>query len=97
VDAVADPAQLNSWRRSAAPFSLLENCTESGSISIGRAASAGRAHPGALTVRRGSSDPWHAMLTRCRFRLAGSHDERHIFTPLGTVSGDVRLVLERVA
>jgi cytochrome P450 len=40
---------------------------------------------------------WHAMLTRCRFRLAGGHDERHIFTPLGIGSGDVKLVLERVA
>jgi cytochrome P450 len=38
---------------------------------------------------------WHAMLTRCRFRLARDYDARHTYTPLGVVSGKVALVIER--
>jgi cytochrome P450 len=37
---------------------------------------------------------WHAMLTRCRFRLARDYVARHTYVPLGIVSGDVKLVLE---
>jgi cytochrome P450 len=39
---------------------------------------------------------WHAMLTRCRFRLARDYQGRHTFAPLGAVSGDVKLALETV-
>jgi cytochrome P450 len=40
---------------------------------------------------------WRAMLTRCRFRLARTDERvRHILTPIGTVSGNVELVVERV-
>jgi cytochrome P450 len=37
---------------------------------------------------------WHAMLTRCRFRLATDYDGHHGYAPLGVVSGDVKLVVE---
>jgi cytochrome P450 len=37
---------------------------------------------------------WHAMLTRCRFRLAKPYQARHQFTPLGVVTGNVDLILE---
>lgn len=37
---------------------------------------------------------WHTMLTRCRFRLERDYEGAHTFTPLGIVSGDVRIVLE---
>ncbi|HEY1954726.1 MAG TPA: cytochrome P450 [Polyangiaceae bacterium] len=40
---------------------------------------------------------WHRMLTSCRFRLARDYEARHTFSPLGTVSGDVRLGLSRLA
>jgi len=39
---------------------------------------------------------WHAMLTRCRFRLERDYEGHHGFTPIGTVSGDVALVVERL-
>lgn len=39
---------------------------------------------------------WHAMLTRCSFRLARDYEARHSFTPLGCVTGDVALVVERL-
>jgi cytochrome P450 len=38
---------------------------------------------------------WHRMLSSCRFRLARDYEARHTFTPLGMVSGDVGLTLER--
>lgn len=38
---------------------------------------------------------WHRMLSACRFRLAPDYDARHTFTPMGMVSGDVRLALEK--
>jgi cytochrome P450 len=39
---------------------------------------------------------WHAMLTRCRFRLERDYEGRHGFGPFGIVSGDVALVVERL-
>jgi cytochrome P450 len=39
---------------------------------------------------------WHRMLSSCRLRLAPDYDARHTFTPMGTVSGDVRLALENL-
>jgi cytochrome P450 len=39
---------------------------------------------------------WFAMLTRCRFRLAPRYEARHSYGPLGSVSGDVTLALERL-
>jgi cytochrome P450 len=39
---------------------------------------------------------WHTMLTRCRFRLAKPYVAQHQMTPLGSVTGDVELVVERV-
>jgi cytochrome P450 len=39
---------------------------------------------------------WHAMLRRCRFRLARDYEARHGYTPLGTLSGDIDLVVERL-
>ena len=39
---------------------------------------------------------WHTMLTRCRFRLERDYEGRHGFSPLGVVSGDVALVVERL-
>jgi len=39
---------------------------------------------------------FRALLRRCRIRLAKPYEARHQFTPLGCVSGDVELVLERV-
>jgi cytochrome P450 len=39
---------------------------------------------------------WHAMLTRCQFRLAHDYEARHTLAPLGTVSGNVELSIERV-
>jgi cytochrome P450 len=38
----------------------------------------------------------HAMLTRCRFRLERDYDARHGFRPIGVVSGDVILAVERL-
>jgi cytochrome P450 len=40
---------------------------------------------------------WHRMLTSSSFRLARDYDARHTFTPMGMVSGDVHLTLERVS
>jgi cytochrome P450 len=37
---------------------------------------------------------WHALLTQCRIRLARDYRARHGFSPVGSVSGDVKLVLE---
>lgn len=39
---------------------------------------------------------WHAMLTRCEFRLAHDYEARHTYVPLGVVSGAVSLVVEPV-
>jgi cytochrome P450 len=39
---------------------------------------------------------WHAMLTRCRFRLDPEYDGHHQFLPLGIVSGDVALRVEPI-
>jgi cytochrome P450 len=39
---------------------------------------------------------WATMLSRCRFRLARDYTARHTYTPMGMVSGDVDLVVERV-
>jgi cytochrome P450 len=38
---------------------------------------------------------WHTMLTRCRFRLEPDYDGHHQHMPLGIVSGDVRIRVER--
>ncbi|HEX5659781.1 MAG TPA: cytochrome P450 [Polyangiales bacterium] len=40
---------------------------------------------------------WHKLLTRCRFELAPDYRARHTFTPLGCVSGKVRLKLVPLA
>jgi cytochrome P450 len=37
---------------------------------------------------------WHRLLTTCRLRLAPDYEARHTFSPLGIVSGKVRLTLE---
>jgi cytochrome P450 len=39
---------------------------------------------------------WHAMVTRSRFRLARDYEGHHTYTPMGSVSGNVALVVERV-
>jgi cytochrome P450 len=39
---------------------------------------------------------WHAMLTRCRFRLQPDYAAHHEFRPLGCVSGKVGLKVERL-
>jgi cytochrome P450 len=39
---------------------------------------------------------WATMLSRCSFRLARDYRARHTYTPMGMVSGDVDLVVERV-
>jgi cytochrome P450 len=39
---------------------------------------------------------WHAMLTRCRFRLEHDYRGRHTYLPAGIVSGDVKLRIERL-
>lgn len=39
---------------------------------------------------------WHAMLTRCRFRLDRPYEGRHTYMPAGIVSGDVKLRIERL-
>jgi cytochrome P450 len=39
---------------------------------------------------------WHRLFTMCRFRLTKDHAARHTFTPVGIVSGDVALTLERI-
>jgi cytochrome P450 len=39
---------------------------------------------------------WHAMLTRCRLRLAHDYEARHTYTPMGMVSGDVEIAVDRV-
>jgi len=40
---------------------------------------------------------WHRMLRSCRFRLTRDYEARHAYTPMGIVSGDVNLTLERLA
>ncbi len=40
---------------------------------------------------------WHRLLTSSSFRLTRDYDARHTFTPIGVVSGDVHLTLERVS
>jgi cytochrome P450 len=39
---------------------------------------------------------WHAMLTRCRFRLEPDRDAAHGYHPMGMVRGPVRFAIERV-
>jgi cytochrome P450 len=39
---------------------------------------------------------WHAMLTRCRFRLVKDYEARHSFNLLGVASGEVKLAIERL-
>jgi len=39
---------------------------------------------------------WYAMVTRCRFRLARDYQGHHTYTPMGSISGDVGLVVERL-
>ncbi len=39
---------------------------------------------------------WYTMVTRCRFRLARDYQAHHTYTPMGSVSGDVGLVVERL-
>jgi cytochrome P450 len=39
---------------------------------------------------------WHALLTRCRFRLAREYEAGHVYAPIGIVSGDVRVSFERI-
>jgi cytochrome P450 len=39
---------------------------------------------------------WRAMLTRCRFRMRSEGRVRHTYTPVGSVSGDVELTVERL-
>lgn len=39
---------------------------------------------------------WQVMLTRCRFQMEREYEGHHTYVPLGTVSGDVALKLERV-
>jgi cytochrome P450 len=39
---------------------------------------------------------WHAMLRRCRFRLERGYEARHGYRPIGIVSGDVAVTLERI-
>jgi cytochrome P450 len=39
---------------------------------------------------------WHTMLTRCRFRLEPDYDAHHRHMPLGIVSGDVAIRVERL-
>jgi cytochrome P450 len=39
---------------------------------------------------------WHRLLRSCRFELAPDYEARHTNTPLGCVSGNVRLRLERL-
>ncbi len=38
---------------------------------------------------------WHRLLRACRLRLARDYEGHHTFTPMGMVSGDVELTLER--
>jgi cytochrome P450 len=38
---------------------------------------------------------WHTMLTRCRFRLEPDYEGHHRHMPLGVVSGDVAIRVER--
>jgi cytochrome P450 len=37
---------------------------------------------------------WHAMLQRCRFRLATPYEARHGYLPIGILSGDIDLIVE---
>lgn len=39
---------------------------------------------------------WQTLLSRARIRLARDYEARHQFTPLGSVSGNVDLIVERV-
>jgi cytochrome P450 len=38
----------------------------------------------------------HTLLTRCRFHLEEDYVGHHVYTPLGVVSGDVKLRVERI-
>ncbi len=40
---------------------------------------------------------WHTLLRSCRFTLEKDYEARHTFTPLGCISGKVRLRLEPLA
>jgi cytochrome P450 len=40
---------------------------------------------------------WHAILTRCRFRLEPAYDARHAYQPMGMVTGRVRLAVSPAA
>ena len=37
---------------------------------------------------------WHALLSRCRFRLTRDYEARHTFAPMGMVSGKVSLTFD---
>jgi cytochrome P450 len=53
---------------------------------------------GGLGVQLASAEVrafWVSMLTRCRFRLARDYEARHTMVPVGSVSGEVGLALER--
>ena len=39
---------------------------------------------------------WHSLLLRCRFSLAKDYRARHSYAPIGVVSGDVDLLVERL-
>lgn len=39
---------------------------------------------------------WHSLLTRCRVRLKRDYVATHTYNPIGSVTGDVRLILERL-
>jgi cytochrome P450 len=39
---------------------------------------------------------WHALLGRSRIRLARDYRARHVYAPLGSVSGEVELVVEAI-
>ncbi len=39
---------------------------------------------------------WHTLLTRCRFSLSTDYEADHSYTPVGIVSGDVALKVERL-
>jgi len=39
---------------------------------------------------------WFTMLSRCRFRLAPRYAAHHSYAPLGSVSGDVAITIERL-
>jgi cytochrome P450 len=39
---------------------------------------------------------WHTLLTRCRISLAPDYEGHHTYTPVGIISGDVALKVERL-